>query len=143
MIREPIRVIFPATPNAIGLAEDIFEAVARNVTGDLRQSYRIRTALSEAYNNAFLYGQHAVEHPAIEFRMCFNGDIFSATIVNAGHGFAEKDIEWEMFPEVSAESGRGLKIMKKYCDRLTFKRGSDDKFEVHMEFEISTSTNKI
>lgn len=139
---DTVRLIFPATAEALNIAEDIFEVVARNVTPDLRKAYCIRTALSEAYSNAFLYGRNAGEDAEIEFGMCFKGDKFSATIINDGPGFAEYQIKSESFEAVMEESGRGLQIMKRFCDKLTFKRDDNDKFEVHMEFDLTTPAVK-
>ncbi len=129
-----VRVIFPVTISSVSLAEEIFETVTRNLIKDDKTSYRIRTALSEAFNNAFLYCDKDSGNALVEFNFCFNNNKFVASIINDGSGFADKTIKWNDFPSETAESGRGLRIIKKLSDKVEFNKHENNKFEVYMEF---------
>ncbi len=133
-MNEMAKIVFPVSIASVGLAEDIFEAITRNITSDERLGYRIRTALSEAFNNAILYCDKHSPTATIEFDFCFNNDKFVASVINEGAGFADKAIKWNDFPSEMAESGRGLKIIKKLSDKVKFIKHENNKFEVYMEF---------
>lgn len=135
---ERVKIIFPVTISSVSLAEDIFEAVSNNVSHNQREGYRIRTVLSEAFSNAFLYCEKDSGDSLVEFSFCFKKGKFVASIINEGSGFADNAIKWNEFPSETAESGRGVKIIKKLADKVEFVIHPDNKFEVYMEFLVGT-----
>jgi serine/threonine-protein kinase RsbW len=133
---EPLKMLFPATLESLDLAEDIFRVVAGKVTSAEHLRFRIRMILSEAFSNAYLHGRKAAPGTEIEVSMCFKNDKFFVSIINEGSGFAENDIKWDDFPSAEAESGRGLMIIRRLCDRAEFKRIDNGRFGVFMEINI-------
>jgi serine/threonine-protein kinase RsbW len=137
MTGERLKIIFFATWQNLQLASDILCAVARRVTIDEQKVYHIEIVLSEAFENAFLHGNRDLHEKEIVFEMCFNQNKFVASVINKGEGFADKDIEWNEFPSCEEESGRGLKIIKRLCDKVEFKKIGPDKFGIFMEMSLS------
>ena len=133
---EKIKIQFPVTMTSVSVAEDVLAAVTANAVSDKNIAYKIRTALSEAFSNAFLYCEKNFSDAAIELEFCFNKDRFVASVINQGSGIADKAIKWNDFPSAMAESGRGLKIIKKLSDKLEFIHHDDNRFEVRMEFSL-------
>ena len=137
-----IRIVFPISMVSVRLADDIFDAIARNVTGDAKTVFNIRLVLSEVFSNAFLYGEKQSANAVIEFKGCFNEHIFVASIINEGEGFTDNAIEWNKFPAAMEESGRGLKIIRQLCDKLEFRKHSDNKFETYLEINTGIKVTK-
>ena len=132
-----LKVVFPAKWEALEIADDIFNAIANSATSDCRKAYHIRTVLSEAFSNAYLYGDNDSQNAAIVFDICFNPETFIASIINCGNGFADTDIKWNEFPCSDEESGRGLKIIKQLCDKVEFKKIDNNKFRVFIEIKVN------
>ncbi|MCD6163498.1 MAG: ATP-binding protein [candidate division Zixibacteria bacterium] len=137
----PLKIYFPARWEYLKIAEDIFSVIANNVTSDRQKAYNIMTVLSEAYNNAYLYGNKDSLDAQIVFETCFKNNKFTASIINEGTGFDDKNISWNEYPSADVESGRGLKIIKQLCDKVEFRKISNNIFEVFVEIEIDE--NKI
>jgi len=132
-----LKMVFPAKWETLKLADDIFNVIAHNVTSDCRKAYHIQTVLSEALNNAYLYGDNDSPDAVITFNMCFNLETFTASIINSGNGFADTEIKWNEFPCSDEESGRGLKIIKHLCNKVEFNKIDDNKFRVFIEIDLS------
>lgn len=137
-MKESIRIIFPVSMQAVKMADDIFEAVAQNASDDGHIISAIRTVLSEAFSNAFLYGDKRSDDAVIEFKVCFSDNKFIASIINEGQGFADKNIKWDEFPPVMDESGRGIQLIRKLSDKAEFRCLADHKFEVYIEIFTGT-----
>jgi len=142
-MKEFIRIIFPVSLDSVRVADDIFEVLANNATRDKQLRYNIRTVLSEVFSNAFLYGDKNNCDVEIEVRTCFTENGFMASIINDGAGFADNKIKWDEFPATEQESGRGLKLIKRLCDRVEFKRADNNKFEVQVEFNTNITRQQI
>ena len=127
---------------SVKMADDVFEAVARNASRESRIVYAIRTVLSEAFSNAFLYGDKQNEDAVIEFGVCFKDNKFVASIINEGKGFTDNNINWEEFPSVAQESGRGLQLIKKFSDKVEFRKLDGGRFEVYVEI-FTESKDKV
>ena len=135
-----LKIIFPTAWETLKLANDIFHVIAMNASADNHTSHRIWVVLSEIFNNAYQYGENNVPNASIIFEMCFNKDKFVASIINEGTGFTDKNIKWNEFPSGDMESGRGLKIIKRLCEKVEFKNINGNKFGVFVE--IKTGENK-
>jgi anti-sigma regulatory factor (Ser/Thr protein kinase) len=142
-MKDLIKIIFPISPISLQVSEDIFEAVARGATSNEQKIYHIRTALSELLNNAYLHGDSSNLDSAIEFKACFSPDRFYASIINEGQGFTEANYNEGEFPSGFAESGRGIKIVRKLCDRVEFKKMAGNKFGVFIEVAIPENKNAL
>jgi len=142
-MNQPFKIIFPVSFDSVKIADDIFEVLANNASRDERICYNIRIVLSEAFNNAFLYGEKSNPDAVIEVRACFTENDFLASIINTGGGFADTEIKWDEFPSTEEESGRGLKLIKKLCDKVEFRWADNNNFEVHVKFNTNISKQKI
>jgi anti-sigma regulatory factor (Ser/Thr protein kinase) len=131
-----IKIIFPVAMISIRLADDIFKAIAANLTFDGQTAFKIRTVLSEIFSNAFLYCDKEINPKSIEFRGRFKDDKFIASIINEGSGFADIGNSKNEFPSSWDESGRGLKLIKRLSDKVEFIHHEDNRFEVCVEISI-------
>ena len=132
-----VKIIFPVSMISVRLADDIFTAIAGNITSDGRTAYKIRTVLSEIFSNAFLYCEKESYAKFIVFEGCFTDDKFIASIINEGSGFVDKSISWDDFSSSMDESGRGLKLIRKLCDKVEFNHHDDNRFEVYVEIPLT------
>jgi len=128
---------------SVSLADDLFKVIANNVASDAKTAFNIRIVLSELFSNAFLYGDKQSGNAMIEFKGCFTKDKFVASIINDGGGFADNTIEWNTFPSLLEESGRGIKIIKKLCDKLEFRKHGNNKFEAYIEISMGTREQHV
>jgi anti-sigma regulatory factor (Ser/Thr protein kinase) len=135
-MKDLIYIAFPISPLSLQISEDIFEAVARGVTHNQQKVYHIRIILSELFSNAYLHSGSANLDGIIEFKACFSQDRFYASIINEGKGFTEAKHSVDEFPSGFAESGRGIKIVRRLCDKVEFKKMADNKFGVFVEVAI-------
>jgi anti-sigma regulatory factor (Ser/Thr protein kinase) len=138
-----IKINFPNTEVSLQIADEIFNVIANLVTFNQQKIYHIRMALSELFNNAYLHADQQNRDSDIEFEACFSEDRFFASIVNKGAGFVEENYDGDEFPSGFAESGRGLKIVRKICDKVEFKRLANNKFGVFIEVAIPINKSVI
>ena len=135
---DDLKIIFPVSMQAVKMADDIFEAVAKNASTESHTIFAIRTVLSEVFSNAFLYGDKQNEDAIIEFKVCFRDNKFIASIINEGKGFVDKGIRWDQFPPAIQESGRGLHLINKLSHKVEFRNLENNRFEVYIEILTGT-----
>jgi anti-sigma regulatory factor (Ser/Thr protein kinase) len=140
-MNERVKIIFSCSAFSLAIAEEIFAIIARAATSNKQKQYHIRIVLSELFSNAYLHGDKSAPDSAIEFEACFNSERFTAKIMNKGKRIAEnKDKRLESICP-SAESGRGLAIVRKLCDSVHYKMLDDEKFCLIIEI-ILPEVNK-
>ena len=79
------------------------------------------TAVGEALANAV---EHAGTDQTIEIRCKIDPFTLVAVISDRGHGFDAKKKMKKPLPDVLSERGRGLPLMRAYCDIVKVKSGS-------------------
>jgi anti-sigma regulatory factor (Ser/Thr protein kinase) len=136
-MNQPVRIVFPVSETSLQIADEIFEVIARTATSDTKKRHHILTVLSEAFSNAYIHGDKVYHDGGIELETHFNENKFSASIINKGKGFADSKMKNRSDGSDYAESGRGLKIIKKLSDKVEFKRINGNKFGVFIEIDLS------
>lgn len=134
---QPVRIIFPMSEVSLKIADEMFDIIARAATSNTKKRYHIQIVLSEAFDNAYIHGDKISADACIEFEACFNKNKFSASIINEGKGIADSELKGHDINCVFAESGRGLKIIKKLSDKVEFKKINGNKFGVFIEIDLS------
>ena len=133
----PIRIAFPVSEMSLKIADEIFDIIARAATSSTKKRYHIQIVLSEIFHNAYIHGDRISADTCIEFEACFDKNKFSASIINEGKGFADSKLKSTDVNHIYAESGRGLKIIRKLSDKVEFKKINDNKFGVFVEINLS------
>ena len=135
-MNRPLKIIFPAKLDFPQMVEDIFEVIAANATDDKRTANHIRLALSEVFNNAYLYGENDIPGAEIIVEICFNDESFKASVINNGQGLVDKQIKNKKLPPGDAESGRGLVLIKQICDKVDCRTVRGNKFKLSFEIKL-------
>jgi len=86
-----------------------------------RLSNDIRLALSEAFTNALIHGNKLDSSKEIEINITINDQFITADIIDEGSG--EPDgLQAREDPDLWQERGRGVILMERVADRMTFSR---------------------
>ena len=93
----------------------------------------ITVALTEACTNVLLHSGPGDEY---EVRLSIDGRLCTLRIVDAGDGFDSADIAGRRNAADSAESGRGIQLMRALVDRVTFISKPEDGTVVRLEKQL-------
>ena len=101
--------------------EATINEIIKNI--DAEQMYfDIKLILMEAISNAFIHGNNKDENKSIHVRYTFDGSIVVFEIEDCGQGLDAIQIPNEISEDnYLDESGRGLFLIKCYCDKLELK----------------------
>ena len=85
---------------------------------------RLRTVAQEALTNAWEHGHGGDKDIPVEVLYTLSGDEIGLEVIDRGSGFVLEDIPDPMCPDnMLSESGRGIYIMQKFLDELSYKDG--------------------
>jgi len=132
---EKIKILIPAFQEYPAIVEDVLAAVSHKVSENPWLANRIHLALSEAFNNAFLYSSKDTDSE-IKLEFEISNEWFKAVIVNQGKGITKQQLINNSLPSDDAEGGRGINIIKNVCDSVEIKRIGNDQFCLHLEFDL-------
>jgi len=89
----------------------------------------VEVALSEACTNVV---RHAGHHHSYEVGISLGDDSLIMDIVDFGEGFGEPAPWWSDMPDITAESGRGMALMRAFTDQADFDSVTGDGVSVHL-----------
>jgi serine/threonine-protein kinase RsbW len=93
----------------------------------------ISVALTEACTNVLVHSGPGDEY---EVRVAIDGAACVIRIVDAGHGFDSENLATGGAAEPSAESGRGIQLIRALVDAVTFESKPEDGTVVHLEKQL-------
>ena len=134
---------FPNTESAFKISDDIFEIIIDTVNSDVSRRYKMKLIVSELYMNAYMHGNKSDPEKEIDVVLEIDDDSFTATVKDSGAGIARERFK-EMVASISApedESGRGMSIVHKLCDKVQLFKDSDDKFCVRATMKIERESD--
>jgi len=108
------------------------DAVLMEIGSDLdccrRSLEELGTSVIEACTNAMEHGNQLDEDTPIEVIFDVDDLTITITVLDRGPGF---DITaWEPSNELMRERGRGILIMREFCDSVEFLRHEDGRFMI-------------
>ncbi len=114
------------------------DAVLMEIGSDLdccrRSLEDLGSSVIEACTNAMEHGNQLDEETSVEVIFEVEGLTISITVLDKGPGFDFN--HWKPSSELMRERGRGILIMRKFCDSVEFGRHSDGRFMITLVKEL-------
>ncbi len=129
-------------PSALEAAEELHEKLVElldreKVAPDLTQCFLL--AVSEAFTNALLHGNKRDPEKKISVSVLVNETSLSADISDEGTGGLQK-VTGRKRPDILAESGRGIDLIKHYADAVSFDATASGGLKVSIRFDRRKAT---
>ena len=129
-MRSPIVVVLPSRMDYLGIPDAILMEIGSDLECCRRSLEELGTSLIEACTNAMEHGNGLDETKNIEVAFELADDRIEVTVLDHGPGF---DFDrWQPSEELMRERGRGILIMREFCDSLEFGRHADGRFRVRL-----------
>jgi len=123
-LKIPSQLIFLGVPDAILM----------ELAGDLDASQKtldeLSTSVIEACTNAMEHGNGMDADRFVELHFDFAPEHILVTVLDSGPGF--DFAHWSPPEDLLRERGRGITIMREFCDSLEFDRAPDGRFRVRL-----------
>jgi len=134
MKKELIRII---TTNPLEIKRITTEALAfisdcAQCDGDI---FRIRLCILEALANSYAHGNQQIEDKKIMVKVSIEGKKIEIYIRDEGKGIELAQALTCDFPDWDEEGGRGIPILKAYCDEVCW---AEESGEVRLTFELDS-----
>lgn len=118
------------------------DAILMELAGDLPASQKevdeLSTSVIEACTNAMEHGNGMEAGRVVEIHFDFSDTLIEVTVLDHGVGF---DFEnWTPPTDLLRERGRGITIMREFCDELLFDKLSDGRFRVRLRKHIAAGS---
>ena len=123
-LKIPSQLVFLGVPDAI-LMELAGDLPAEQKTLD-----ELSTSVIEACTNAMEHGNGMDADRFVELHFDFAPDRIQVTVLDAGPGF--DFTHWTPPEDLLRERGRGITIMREFCDTLEFDTAPDGRFRVRL-----------
>ncbi len=108
------------------------DAVLMEIGSDLdcckRSLEELGTSVIEACTNAMEHGNQLAEETPIEVIFDVDDPTITITVLDRGPGFDFN--AWQPSNELMRERGRGIMIMREFCDSVEFLRHEDGRFMI-------------
>lgn len=123
-LKIPSQLVFLGVPDAILM----------ELAGDLDASQKtldeLSTSVIEACTNAMEHGNGMDADRFVELHFDFAAERIQVTVLDSGPGFDFTN--WTPPEDLLRERGRGITIMREFCDSLEFDRAPDGRFRVRL-----------
>ena len=114
-----------AVPSELELVEHTVDVVSRHCLAcglsTQRVRFNLRVALSEALNNAIVYGNRLDPGKRVEVALCLVGSAVQVHVSDEGEGFDHNSVPDPRLPHcLHRADGRGLFLIRELVDDLAF-----------------------
>lgn len=117
------------------IVEDFIRRIYQKEDLNRKMFCRIYISVSEAVNNAIFHGNKKDKNKSVRILFYKEDEFLIFSITDQGNGFDYNHIPDPTSKEnIFKESGRGIFLMKKYCDNLIFENGGNT---VKLLFKLS------
>ncbi len=118
----------PSQMDYLGIPDAVLMEIGSDLDCCRRSLEELGTSVIEACTNAMEHGNQLDEETPIEVIFEIEDLTISITVLDRGPGF---DISsWEPSNELMRERGRGILIMREFCDSVEFRRHEDGRFMI-------------
>lgn len=128
--RQNIRLLLASQPDDIPLARELLRGVAEAAGIGVQQMDDIRTAVSEACNNAVQHAYDGAIGP-IELDVALQSDVLVVSVRDHGKG-----LDRQACPGGPDTPGIGLMVIKALCEHAELTAGPGSGLEVRMRFRV-------
>lgn len=113
---------------------DFVKEIFREAMLNMNSFNRIFLGISEAVSNAMLHGNKLNPEKNVMIKMKLHGNCFNVEVEDEGQGFSEHVLFDPTSREnIKREHGRGIFIMRKLADQISFK---EDGRKILIQFTI-------
>ncbi|MCP4293515.1 MAG: ATP-binding protein [bacterium] len=118
----------PSQMEYLGVPDAVLMEIGSDLDCCTRSLEELGTSVIEACTNAMEHGNKLDEETPIEVIFDVEDLTIKITVLDRGPGFDFKG--WEPSQELMRERGRGILIMREFCDTLEFQRHEDGRFMI-------------
>lgn len=132
-----IEIKLPSQMDYLGVPDAILMEIGSDLECCKRALEELGTSLIEACTNAMEHGNKLDADKPTEIFFDIDDDLITVTVLDEGTGF--DFVNWEPSDELMRERGRGILIMREFCDGLDFDRHEDGRFLVRLSKKLEPS----
>ena len=125
-----IEIKLPSRMEYLGIPDAILMEIGSERDCCRRSLEELGTSLIEACTNAMEHGNKLAPDEFIEVIFELDESVIVVTVLDNGNGFDYRN--WQPSQELMRERGRGILIMREFCDELVFDRHTDGRFLVRL-----------
>lgn len=123
-----IKLHLPSQMEYLGVPDAVLMEIGSDIECQRQSLEELGTSVIEACTNAMEHGNQLDEETPIEVIFEVDDLDITITVLDSGPGF---DFEhWEPSEELMRERGRGILIMREFCDKVLFTRHADGRFMI-------------
>ncbi len=123
----------------LGIPDAILMEIGSDMDCCRRALEELGTSVIEACTNAMEHGNHLDESTPIEVIFELSEEIITITVLDHGPGFDFGT--WKPSEEIMRQRGRGILIMREFCDELEFARHPDGRFQVRLSKHLDPAAD--
>ncbi len=112
----------------LGVPDAVLMEIGSDLECERRSLEELGTSVIEACTNAMEHGNDLNEETPIEVIFDVDDLAITITVLDKGPGFDFQ--HWQPSGELMRERGRGILIMREFCDSVEFKRHEDGRFMI-------------
>jgi len=122
--------MLPSQMEYLGIPDAILQEIGSDLDCCKRSMEDLGASVIEACTNAMEHGNELVEKTPIE--VIFDIEELKITVTVLDHGPGFDFTHWEPSNELMRERGRGILIMREFCDEVDFSRHADGRFQIRL-----------
>ncbi|PID78766.1 hypothetical protein CSA17_02880 [bacterium DOLJORAL78_65_58] len=127
-MNDKIKLSLPSQMRYLGVPDAVLMEIGSDLECRQQSLEELGTSVIEACTNAMEHGNQLDEATPIEVIFEVAELTITITVLDSGPGF---DFEhWEPSAELMRERGRGIQIMREFCDEVSFARHADGRFMI-------------
>nr|MEE4269554.1 ATP-binding protein [Candidatus Krumholzibacteria bacterium] len=130
----------PSQMEYLGVPDAVLMEIGSDLDCCKRQLEELGTSVIEACTNAMEHGNKLDEETPIEVVYEMNEEEITITVYDHGPGFDFQG--WIPSEELMRERGRGILIMREFCNDLSFGRHEDGRFFVRLVKQLDPTEDE-
>lgn len=134
-----IELTIPSKMEYLGIPDAILMEIGSDMDCCRRSMEELGTSVIEACTNAMEHGNRLDESTPIEVVFELAEDQVTVTVLDHGPGFDFST--WKPSEELMRQRGRGILIMREFCDSLNYGRHEDGRFMVRLTKKLDPATD--
>lgn len=124
----------------LGVPDAVLMEIGSDLECQQRSLEELGTSVIEACTNAMEHGNQLDEETPVE--VIFEMDALQITVTVLDHGPGFDHEHWEPSAELMRERGRGILIMREFCDEVQFSRHPDGRFMIILKKTLAVGDDE-
>lgn len=123
-----VKLELPSQMEYLGVPDVVLMEIGSELDCCKRSLEELGTSVIEACTNAMEHGNNLDGQTPIEILFDLEATNITVTVLDKGPGFDFN--HWQPSSELMRERGRGILIMREFCDSVEFRRHEDGRFMI-------------